>query len=118
MRKLARRPRQSPEKVRVFLDREPIVLEIAAWRRANSTIALSRLARVPDRTIRWIVSGESAHVRLDMADKLACAIDLPLSYLYRDQRVSGAEEHSVTPLTLRAAPALNYTCGRTRKIRY
>jgi hypothetical protein len=72
-------------RLRIFLAREPLVEELTAWRRENlarSWVTLGQRAGVPERSIRRIVSGESRHVRLDMADKLAMALDQPLSLLY------------------------------------
>jgi hypothetical protein len=71
------------ERVRVFLDPEPLLAEIAAWRHANHTmVELSVRSGVPDRTIRRWVSGERQHVREDVADRLASALDQPLTYLW------------------------------------
>jgi transcriptional regulator with XRE-family HTH domain len=69
-------------RVRIFLDPQPLLAEIRAWRAENTMTELSRRSGVPDRTIRRFVSGERAHVRLDVADKLASALDQPFSYLY------------------------------------
>jgi hypothetical protein len=74
-----RKPRP---RIRIFLEREPLLAEIAAWRAQHSMMALAQRAGVPDRSIRRIVSGESAHVRLDLADKLAMAMDQPLGLMY------------------------------------
>jgi hypothetical protein len=74
--------RQPRERVRVFLDAEPLLVQIGMWVRARPLIELAREAGIPERSIRRIMSGESAHVRLDMADKLACAMNQPLGLLY------------------------------------
>jgi plasmid maintenance system antidote protein VapI len=69
-------------RVRIFLDPEPILAEIAAWRAENTMMELSRRSGVPDRTIRRFISGERQHVREDIADKLAAALDQPFGYLW------------------------------------
>ena len=67
-----------------LLDPGPLVAEIRIWRDAgNSMKDLSAGAGVPYRTIRRYETGERRHVRLDCADRLSVALNLPLSSLYR-----------------------------------
>jgi hypothetical protein len=68
--------------VRIFPDREPLLAQIRARRAQNTMTELSRRSGVPDRTIRRWVSGERQHIRFDVAEKLASAVDQPLSYLW------------------------------------
>ena len=68
---------------RVLLDREPIVRELRM--RNGELSSLARASGVPERTIGRILSGESRHVRIDVADKLAVAMGVPLALLYVEQ---------------------------------
>jgi hypothetical protein len=45
---------------------------------------LARTAGVPPRSVSRLLTGESRHVRIDLADKLAVAIDVPLALIYGD----------------------------------
>lgn len=79
---------------RVFLPREPILDEIDRWlqvhlpewrRDEERTVErLGMLAGVDGKTIRRIQTGESQHVQIDIADRLAMALDVPLPLLYPD----------------------------------
>lgn len=69
-------------RVRIFFEREPLLAELSAWRQENSLAELSRRSGVPDRTVRRYVTGERQHVREDVADKLAAALDQPFGYLW------------------------------------
>jgi transcriptional regulator with XRE-family HTH domain len=65
---------------RVLLPRDPIVHELRRRRGELTTIALK--SGVPERTITRLLSGESRRVRIDVADKLAVALGVPLATLY------------------------------------
>jgi hypothetical protein len=65
---------------RVLLPVEPLV---ALLRNADYE-ELARRAGVGSRSIQRLVSGQSAHVRIDLADKLAVAIGVPSSLIWRD----------------------------------
>ena len=71
-----------PPRVRVFLEAEPLLAELQAWRAENTMVELSRLSGVSDRSIRRYASGERTHVREDVADKLAAALDQPFRFLW------------------------------------
>jgi hypothetical protein len=66
----------------LYLPPDPLVKEIV---RFNNYRELSKKSGVPERSIRRLVDGESRRVRLDLADKIAHALDIPLELLYRDQ---------------------------------
>lgn len=79
---------------RVLLPRQPILDEIERWLQSNlpewrrdperSVENLAALAGLDPRTINRIQNGESQHVSLDVADKLAMALDVPLALIYPD----------------------------------
>jgi hypothetical protein len=84
-----RGPRARPSYVdlhieRVLLDAGPLVRELRALPeggRARAALA----AGVPMRTLfRWL-HGEATYVRIDVADRMAFALGLPLSLIYLDQ---------------------------------
>jgi hypothetical protein len=80
------RPR-GPSKVdgveQVYLDAEPIQRELRS--RVGQWREIARRTGIDERAIfRW-VSGESRHIRLDLADRLAFAFGIPLYLLYGDQ---------------------------------
>jgi len=68
---------------------EPGPLLAALWRwHAGSTErswdALVRASGVPQRTLHRLLHGESRHASLDVADRLAVAVGVPLAILYPD----------------------------------
>jgi Helix-turn-helix len=65
---------------RVFLPREPIARELALLNGELAT--LSKRSGVSERTIGRIIAGESRHVRIDVADKLAVAIGKSAAQLW------------------------------------
>jgi hypothetical protein len=67
----------SPEMV--FLPREPL---LAALAEVDDWEALARRAGVPARMVFRIRTDTQAHVRLDVADKLAYALGWPLEVIY------------------------------------
>lgn len=68
---------------RVFLDPAPLVALLTGYENgALRTLALS--AGVSERGLHRLLHGESHHVRLDTADKLAVALGTTLSLLYLD----------------------------------
>jgi hypothetical protein len=71
-------------RLRILLPTGPLIRELTAWRRENLTswVALQKRSGVPERSIRRILSGEHHHVRLDVADKLCCAMGQPLGVVY------------------------------------
>jgi hypothetical protein len=93
-RRLGMPIRQRPNRVTVIdrkqesvmLDPEPLVKVIHDWMLEQNgdgtTEALARRAGVPPRSIYRLRVGESRHVRLDVADKLAVAVGVPLAVLY------------------------------------
>jgi hypothetical protein len=62
----------------VYLQPEPLVDAL----RGVEIRALSRRAKVPERSIDRLLRGESRHVRIDLADRLALALGLSLSLIY------------------------------------
>lgn len=68
---------------RVLLPAEPIAAELAALNGELAT--LSKRSGVSERTIGRLVSGESRHVRIDVADKLALAIGTPSAVIWGDE---------------------------------
>lgn len=71
----------------VWLDREPLAAEV--MRSGLSDLALAKAAGVPPRTIYRFRTGESQHIRLDVADKVAYALGLPLALIYgTDPKIS------------------------------
>lgn len=85
---------------RVFLATGPILEEIdrwlmlhlPEWRRDEdrSVENLARLAGMSARGIYRLQTGESEHVRLDVADKLARALDIPLALIYPEDQEMAA----------------------------
>lgn len=73
---------------RIFLDPAPIIAEIERQNGAINQVDLAALAGLPVRAIYRLQVGESKRVRLDVADKLAMALDVPLAVLYDDERES------------------------------
>jgi hypothetical protein len=78
-----------------FLPAAPLAGEIAlylAHPRPGATIGdrdfgkvgLARRAGVPARSLERLITGESRRVRLDLADKLAVAMGVPLALIYGD----------------------------------
>lgn len=71
----------------VFLSREPLLGELE---RLNGDVGIvARRAGVPERTLLRIRTGESRRVRIDVADKLAVALGIPLEALYNGEGVRG-----------------------------
>ena len=62
----------------VWLSPEPLVRVL----RGVEIRTLSRRSNVPERSIDRLLRGESRHVRIDLADKLALAVGIPLSLIY------------------------------------
>jgi hypothetical protein len=71
----------------VYLDASPIVAALDA-KQVVSDVELAMRAGVPPRAIYRLRNGESAHVRLDVADKLAYALGLTLALVYGDTPVT------------------------------
>lgn len=67
---------------RILLPRDPLIAEIHRFTRGRDLAELVRCSGVEERTIRRILTGESAHVRLDIADRLTTALAVPLALLY------------------------------------
>jgi hypothetical protein len=80
---------------RIFLDRKPLVeamnryakREIASGRDGGNGMpdlwkALAREAGLQPRALHRLRTGESKRVRIDIADKIAVALDTPLALLY------------------------------------
>ncbi len=67
----------------VGLPPEPLVDTIA--RRGLTDVELAAEAQVTPRSIYRLRTGQSRHVRIDLADKLAVALGVPLAVLYGDQ---------------------------------
>jgi transcriptional regulator with XRE-family HTH domain len=68
---------------RVFLPREPLLAELKLWKDAEGTFeGLARLSGVSARTIYRYRYGESAHIRIDVADRIAYALGIPSSVLF------------------------------------
>lgn len=65
---------------RVLLEREPLLQLMRDSGIPRELIA--EQAGVSDRTLTRIVSGESQHVRRDVADKVTTALGMPLSVVY------------------------------------
>jgi predicted Fe-S protein YdhL (DUF1289 family) len=83
------RERRSPSVVDrpeyVFLSLPPLVGELE---RLNGDLGMiAKRAGVPERTILRLRTGESRRVRIDVADKLAVAMGIPLELLYRGEGV-------------------------------
>ena len=73
---------------RVFFPIEPLLSllnDAVATETFASWETLARRAGLDGHTIRRLRFGESAHVRIDTADKLAQAIGLPLALIYPDE---------------------------------
>jgi hypothetical protein len=73
---------------RIFLPRDPFVLAIRHWMITHPDATQYDLVRrmggslaAGDRALRRIRSGESAHVRIDVADRIAMAVGIPLEVL-------------------------------------
>ena len=74
----------------VMLDPAPLLAEMAHFYRAQlnnghpdySWEALAITAGVPARSLYRLRTGESRHVRVDLADRIAVAIGIPLSLIY------------------------------------
>jgi ribosome-binding protein aMBF1 (putative translation factor) len=69
---------------RVFFEPDPLVKRL---KQEDSIEELARRAGLHDKTIRRILSGESKHVRIDVADKLASGLGLTLFLVYGDQEL-------------------------------
>jgi DNA-binding CsgD family transcriptional regulator len=63
---------------------DPTQLVEAIERSGLSDLEIQHRAGVPARTIFRLRTVESTHVRLDVADKVAVALDLPLALIYGD----------------------------------
>jgi len=64
---------------RVFLPREPIVRELV---KIESRREFAKISGISERTMYRIIVGESEHIRLDLADRIATALGTPLGLLY------------------------------------
>jgi hypothetical protein len=69
---------------RIMLDPEPLLAELRL--RNGEWGLIAERAGLQGRTVHRLLHGESAHVRLDVADKLAVALGIPLSILYPNER--------------------------------
>jgi hypothetical protein len=78
----------SPE--RIFLDPAPLLTAITLRCNgdADSLTELSKVSGVSERAIYRLRYGESAHVRIDNADKLAVGLGLTLEMIYHGQGVT------------------------------
>jgi hypothetical protein len=77
----AKRPRVTDRKERIFLDPAPLVREIE--RACDGDYRwLAQVSGVSERAIYRLRTGESAHVRIDNADKLAVGLGLTLEMIY------------------------------------
>lgn len=80
-------PKRGPNAVdhveRVFLDPAPLVALLARYSEGEFR-ALARTSGVSERTLFRLRYGESSHVRLDHADRLALAMGSQLYWLYGD----------------------------------
>jgi hypothetical protein len=80
----ANRRRVTDRKERIFLDPAPLVAEIK--RQCGDEYGwLARRSGVSERAIYRLRSGESAHVRIDNADKLALGLGLTLELIYKGE---------------------------------
>ena len=68
------------KKERLFLPLPPLQEALST---VNDWEALAREAGVPARTVHRLRVGESKHVRIDVADKLALALGWPLEVIYQ-----------------------------------
>lgn len=83
---------------RIFLPREPLLREIDFWlqlhlpewrRDEDRTVEnLASLAGTSARQVYRLQVGESRHVQLDLADRLAMAMGIPLVLLYEDEEMA------------------------------
>lgn len=66
-----------------MLDPAPILRVIYLYLDDGGTVReLERVSRVPEKSIRRLMTGESRHVRIDVADRLALAFGLHLDLVY------------------------------------
>jgi hypothetical protein len=95
---IPRRRRSGPNAVDrvewVFLPPEPLMSFVRQFGEDYRTVATR--AGITERTLTRYLTGESRHIRLDIADKLAVAIDLPLTLLYGDADVIYAVSYAET----------------------
>lgn len=79
--------RQFKNRHTVVDKKERLFLPLPPLQEAMSTVddweALARRAGVPAKTVHRLRIGESKHVRIDVADKLALALGWPLEVLYQ-----------------------------------
>ena len=70
---------------RVFLPREPFIVAIDQWLAGGvgdrTVRELAIRARTSERQINRIQTGESARIRIDLADRIALAVGIPLELL-------------------------------------
>jgi hypothetical protein len=78
----AKRRRVTDHKERVFLDPAPLVREIERACQGEYG-QLARVSGVSERAIYRLRTGESAHVRIDNADRLALGLGLTLEMIYQ-----------------------------------
>ena len=69
---------------RILLPTAPLVKLLEPYRDDELLGELSRRAGVPERSITRLLSGESAQVRIDLADKIAVALGMPSALIYGD----------------------------------
>ena len=74
---------------RVMLPREPLVAVLRPLNGQRKQLA--RRAGVTERTVTRLMTGESKRVRLDVADKLAVALGIPLATIYRKHEPTSRE---------------------------
>jgi hypothetical protein len=74
-----------------LLDPAPLLTAMKRW--DGSQRALARKSGVPPRQLYRIESGESRRVQLNVADRLALALGIPLELLYPYDRSNGNGRH-------------------------
>ena len=69
---------------RILIPAAPLVKLLEPYRDTEKLGELARRAGVPDRSIGRLLSGESARVRIDLADKLAVALGVPSAVIWKE----------------------------------
>lgn len=77
----------------VFLDATPIRRELRRARNGYSLEGLARRVGVDSHTLRRYLNGESRHIRLDLADRVALAVGTTLWDVYRDAPLVAQHGH-------------------------
>ena len=78
-----RRPSVIDQVEGVYL--EPTLLVAKLNRHAGELDRIAALAGISERQLRRYRNGESARIRIDIADRIAVALGLPLALLYKDR---------------------------------